>query len=326
MKIFVFSSTKGIEKLFPVLKKTSPESYTFFAAKEFLKKLKEIPSGSLIYLDVSAYDVKTLNKNLGAIIKRNSLSAGIIDPKGSISDPAMLFHSGACDYIGKDLFRKKFDAKRFIAAARFSDMNHESTGDLTIADAVPLSGMDWKTVRSGKEYKFCFLFIELDRQKEIKSSQFGGQNKNPADMFRKYVETQLKGSGGKIWMWMDHGGLILFPFNGTTCSGIAPMLKLILNRVIFEVDESIFNEMLSFRTALHIGSTVYRDRGDTGKIVSDSINFIFHLGQKRAEPGSVYITEDILSILPATLVPLFQPKDEYEGRKIFCMKRLLDKA
>ncbi|MBP7583491.1 MAG: hypothetical protein KBA61_05635, partial [Spirochaetes bacterium] len=37
----------------------------------------------------------------------------------------------------------------------------------------------------------------------------------------------------------------------------------------------------------HVGNTVYRVRGDTGSIISDSINSIFHLGQKYA-PDSSY--------------------------------------
>jgi hypothetical protein len=325
MKIVIFSDNKAIVNVFPSLKKGGSDSYEVFPSAQCAKLTKKLEPGSLVYLDATSFKTALL-KMLSALGKRDDISTAVIDPKGIVIDPAQLFHCGAADYIGKDLVKKKFSAQRFKVVTDFSDVMHECFTEDTGENAIPLSGPDWKLVRSGKEYRFCFLFVELDRGSSIKTSQFGGQNKNPADMFKKYVETQLKGSGGKVWMWMDYSGLILFPFDGKTCSAVAPLLRLILNRSIFVVDESIFNQMLSFRVALHIGSTAYRDRGDTGKIVSDTINFIFHLGQKRAEPGSVYVSEEVRSLIPPTLSELFTDADEFEGRKIFRMKRLADKG
>jgi hypothetical protein len=325
MKIVIFSDTKTIVNLFPPLKKGGSDSYEVFPSAQCAKLIKKLDPGSLVYLDATSFKAALL-KTLAALRKRDDISTAVIDPKGSVLDPAQLFHCGAADYIGKDLVKKKFSAQRFKIVTDFSDVMHECFTEDSGKNAIPHSGSDWKQVRSGKEYMFCFLFVELDRGSNIKTSQFGGQNKNPADLFKKYVETQLKGSGGKVWMWMDYSGLILFPFDGKSCSAVTPLLKLILNRSIFVVNESIFNQMLSFRIALHIGSTVYRDRGDTGKIVSDTINFIFHLGQKRADPGSVYVSEDVQAMIPPTLTGLFSDAGEYEGRKIFRMKRLADKG
>jgi hypothetical protein len=326
MKIAVFSDNKSLSKTFPPLKKSGTDSYEFFPASSFSKEFKKLPSGSLVYIDAECFEAKTLLKNVLSLVKRDDLAAGIIDAKGTVIDPASLFFAGASDYIGKDLFKKKFSASRFTDAALFSKKCSEAEQDISLANAVPVSGSDWKNVKSGKEYQFCFLFVEMDGKKLSQSSSFGTQTINASELFRKYVETQLKGSGGKVWMWMDNGGLILFPFDGRSCPAISSMLRLILNRIIFVVEESIFNEIISMRIALHIGSTLYRDRGDTGKIVSDSINFIFHLGQKRAEPGSVYLTDEIKNLLPAQIDNLFASEGSYEGRSIYKMKKLMDKA
>jgi hypothetical protein len=324
MKIAVFSKSKTINGAFPALKKNGGDEYLFFPATAFAKEYKKLPAGSLVYLDADSFDAKTLSKNISLIAKQDHLLAGIFDAKGSVIDPASFFFAGASDYIGKDLVKKKFSAGRFADAASFAGKYAEEGADISLANAVPVSGSDWKSVKSGKEYQFCFLFVEMDGKKVSQTSTFGEQTVNASELFRKYVESQLKGSGGKVWMWMDNGGLILFPFDGRSCPAISSILRLVLNRIIFCVDESIFNQIISMRIAMHIGSTMYRDRGDTGKIVSDSINFIFHLGQKRAEPGTVYVTEEIKKLLPPQIDKMFGDEGTYEGRTIFKMKKLQD--
>jgi hypothetical protein len=96
---------------------------------------------------------------------------------------------------------------------------------------------------------------------------------------------------------------------------------LMLNQRLISAEEFCYDFLVSFRVALHIGNTVYQLRGDTGTIVSDSINSIFHLGQKFAEPGSLYLTEDVRPLLPAGLEKSFVSEGIYEGREILRMRR-----
>ena len=319
MNIFVFSSTKGIEKSFSAKKGASVE---FAAPAEFAKKIKGIPAGSVVYLDASSFEKGALGKALASAVKRGGIAAGIIDPKGALDDPAALFHAGAADYIGKDILKAGVKSARFDAAASFAGaVECREEAQAPPAASVPVSGADWKGVVSGREYMFCFLFVELDRVGSLKAAQFGGQGANPAELFRQFIETQLRGSGGKMWMWSDFGGVILFPFDGKKCPVIEPLFRLVLNRTLFSAEESLATTALSFRAAVHIGPTRFRDRGETGKIVSDSVNFIFHLGQKRAQPGCAYVTREVRDLFPAHIADFFDGDGSYEGRDLFVMKR-----
>ena len=319
MNVFVFSSTKGIEKSFPAKKGVT---VAFAEPGEFAKKIKIVPPGSAVYLDASSFEGAALVKALAAAVKRGGIAAGIIDPKGTVSDVAALFHAGAADYIGKELLKAGVKSSRFDAAAAFSGAAAcREDAPAEPAVSIPLSGSDWKGVVSGREYMFCFLFVELDRVGSLKAAQFGGQGANPAELFRQFIETQLRGSGGKMWMWSDFGGVILFPFDGKKCSVIEPLFRLVLNRTLFSAEESLATTALSFRAAVHIGPTRFRDRGETGKIVSDSVNFIFHLGQKRAQPGCVYITREVRDLFPEHVAEYFNGDGSYEGRELFVMKR-----
>jgi hypothetical protein len=74
--------------------------------------------------------------------------------------------------------------------------------------------------------------------------------------------------------------------------------------------------------ALHYGVINYKQPGKTGTIISDAVNFIFHLGAKKAEPGRLTISGDLPDVtVPENLKDLFIPAGEYEGRKIWQTKK-----
>jgi hypothetical protein len=97
-------------------------------------------------------------------------------------------------------------------------------------------------------------------------------------------------------------------------------LRILLSSVFYDYEESLLPGRLSFRMALSVGTTVYKD-GDTGKIVSDAVNSIFHLGRRFTGPGQFLITADAHELVPAQLRGFFQAAGSYEGRRIHRMLR-----
>jgi len=93
-----------------------------------------------------------------------------------------------------------------------------------------------------------------------------------------------------------------------------------LDRNIISAEDIGFNIPLSYRISLHIGNTVYKNRGDTGHIVSDTINSVFHIGQKYAGPGGFYVTQEIFPFIPKGLDAYFIPAGVFEGREIRRMR------
>jgi hypothetical protein len=321
MKLFVFTNTKGAGKWFSSIKKgpTSPE---FFPSADLKKTEKKIPKGSVVYIDAASFAGKDFIKAISPLLIRDDICLGIIDPKDSVADIADLFHKGAADYLGKDLIKKGISLKRIAAVQSFRGIAcNESAPAVTKSFIV--SGRDWKKITQGKEYTFCMMLIELDKTSEVKTSNFGGGHQNPSDIFRKFIDQQIESTCGKVWIWNNTGGIILFPFDGNCCEALLPALRMTLHRNIFSIDESIFTAPISFRIAIHIGNTVYKERGDTGTIVSDAINFIHHLGQKKAEAGSLYITDETLECIPESFRDFFISEGSFEGRAIYRMKHLV---
>lgn len=187
----------------------------------------------------------------------------------------------------------------------------------------PVSGNDWKKITQGKEYTFSFMYIELDDQKEIKKRFPGNALEDFTRKFHNFVEQSVSDINGKIWMWADLGGLVLVPFDGETCPAVFKGFNMMLNRRIMSFENFDYDMLFSYRIAIHIGSTVYQSRGDTGRIVSDSVNSIHHLKQNFAGAGKMYLTEEAYKFIPRGFENYFVKAGTYEGREIYRMLELL---
>lgn len=322
MEVYIFSDLKNIDTYFRDIKKSKNVTLNVSPAAE-LRKIKRIaPPGSIIYADLSSFAKKEVPGILKFLARLADYRYAVIDPNGAAEDIAGLFHNGASDYIGKKIIKTGITRNRLQQAMDFQKLEYEAEIKKLPKTNYVLSGSDWKNITQGRIYTFCFMFIELDYANEIKS--FGmEQFKKVIGSFRGYLEDLIKPINGKIWIWNDFGGLILFPFNGKKCDSIETALMLMINRKLLSAEIIQLDIMLSYRIAMHIGNTMYKSSGNTGTIVSDSINSIFHLGQKFAEAGNFYLTEDIFSMMPEGLTNCFIKAGQYEERNIFRMRRVL---
>ncbi len=322
MKIIIFSNTKNIEKSFAGLAKNKSNVLQISPAAELKKTIKKIPGGSIVYADLSSFRATEAPQALKLLAKLEGSSYGVIDPKGAVTDIGGLFHNGAADYLNAPLLKKGVALKRLEEIIKFKNIQAPDQKLKEFKkDYIP-SGNDWKKILVGKEYTFCFMLIELDNKNDLKAT--GPEQFNRiSSAFRQYVEGMVAPLHGKIWIWMDFGGLVLFPFDGKKCEAIETAFRIMLDRKLMSATIVQLDINLSYRIAIHIGNTVYKSKGETGTIISDSINSVFHLGQKYAEPGCFYMTDEAFLQTPAGMMNMFVPAGTYEGRNILRMRKLL---
>jgi hypothetical protein len=322
MKILIFSNTKNIEKSFAGLTKDKGNVIQVAPAAQLKKTAKKIETGSLVYADLSSFGKAEVPLALKLLAKLEGSSYAVIDPKGAVTDVAGLFRAGAADYLTAPLLKKGVPLKRLEEIMKFKNIEapNEKLKALT-KNYIP-SGSDWKKIQTGKEYTFCFMLVELDNKSDLKSTG-PEQFSRITSAFRQYIEGAVTPLNGRIWIWMDFGGLVLFPFDGKKCDAIESAFRLMLDRKLMSATVVQLDINLEYRIAVHIGNTVYKSKGETGNIISDSINSVFHLGQKYAEEGCFYITDDAFLFTPAGLMNMFVPAGTYEGRNILRMRKML---
>lgn len=323
MDIVLFTDRSSVEKQFDAVRRSRVHAFSCHPLSELRKRVKTVDRGSFLYVDITGYEEDERSRLLAYLSRLKDFHYGIIDTEGKLKDVASLFHNGASDYVNRGLLIEGMSVKRISKASLLRSIEsaeqRPSVSTIDGQKAIP-SGRDWGTVRSGHEYTFGMMYIELDRQTTLKNKLSEGQLNSLMNSFQDYIERSVAPYWGKIWIWNDFGGLILFPYNGQKSEAPVVCLKLMLDRKIFSVEETKLDTILSYRIAFHIGNTVYKRKGDTGTIVSKSINAIFHLGQKYLHEGQFYITEEALNLSHEGIRDSFTPVGNYEGYDIYRMK------
>ncbi len=322
MKVVVFSSNSSLINTV----NSNVSQAAVYAPSTLTKTINNSLEPLLVYLDVSSFNDKLL-KRISFLTSKEKIYFGILDPQGEVEDVAELYLAGAVDYLAKKRINTEFSRKRFDRINRYleqfridyrEEIELQKTNTKTVKYITTEKG--WQEIVPGREYTFSIMFIELDGKYDMEKI-FGKRNLEVAlSVFRKYLERNISHYGGRIWMWFQFGGIALFPFNGRECESVYCGFRIMLYKLMHDVEESLFPNFISFRIALLLGNITYQEN-DTGEVISDSINTIFHLGRKHAEQGQFYVTKDILEFAPPPLTPYFIPVGNFEGIPIFRMRR-----
>jgi hypothetical protein len=290
--------------------------------KDFRREVlaREIPT--LCYLDIASLPPGRLAGCLRLIRSRPQVSYGLIDRRGELRDVARLFQEGAADYVNREALRKGVGARRLLRVLAYLRTRRSEVPvglpGATSGRLLP-SGTDWSGVVPEREYTFCLLFVELDGREEMEK-KYGVKNLGIAlASFRSFLEGAVKPSHGRLWIWTGFGGIVLFPFSGADCPALGCLFRLVLFRHLYDVEQSLFPNFLSYRLAMMIGNLTYTQR-NVGSVVADSLNSVFHLGTQFAKPGQFYVTEDVLRFGHPAFKDYFLEAGDFEGRRILRMR------
>ncbi|HKJ86356.1 MAG TPA: hypothetical protein VKA06_09795 [Spirochaetia bacterium] len=329
MTIIVVTSSRSVKKAFASAGRSRTYSVEFMSPdriKDALAHADSLPE-SFLYLDADGTDVRTLKRRIKSLRDARPYRYGIIDPGGNVADVAELFHHAAADYVSKPLLGAGVSTARLRRVVEFEPVPVVRNAN----DHVPEhenhqifpSGTDWTSVRDGEEYTFLMLYAGIDEAGDLrrKSSEafLGSLRKS----FSSMLENAFADFNARVWMWKEDEGLLLMPFDGRQIDAMIPALRQVLNRAPINVDEFSQYGELSWRLALHLGNTTYRSGGRTGSIVSESLNFLFHLGSQFVDPGGLAVTAPCYALIPEPVRPLLNHRGEFESVHVYALRDLV---
>jgi hypothetical protein len=315
MNLAIFTNSSIIKKAFSSIENSKAAKLEFIPLKDLRKDIKAMRKKDLIYIDISTFDQKQANSILTFLSKQDNRIFGIIDPKNQIQDIAGLFFRGITDYIGKLLLKSNISLNRIKKAMEFGcDPDRE---DIIPKNEDYIFLDDWKSIKFGKEYTFTFLYIGIDNIDKIKQRYNADILVKLQNNLHNYLTNFFKPYNGKIWIWNNFSGLVLFPFDGKDIGAVYAGCRLFLNQKIIAIECMNINTVVTFRIVMHIGNTIYKKRGNTGNIISNTINSIFHLGIKFIKPENFNITKDVFIYLKNGLKDNFVPCGTFEGNEIY---------
>ena len=292
----------------------------------------EFSSDDQVYIDVSDFSPAELKKVIGQI-KKSGCFWGIIDPKGAAEDPASFFFIGAGDYIGPALVKKGLDKKRFAEALSWAAGAGGKEADKTEKPLNEKKGpklptqkfKGWKSIRTGTTDSFFFIFVSLSGKTNLRALVGESVFNATKTRLRDVLQQGLREANALPWMETEDTSLFLVP--GTIDDGKAAVeaaLKLILNSQLISIEKLLLSVKVDFTIAMHYGKTIFQAPGKTGAVISESVNYIFHLGTKKAEGGRLTITDDVPDeAVPDELKDLFVDAGVFENIPIRHSKRII---
>ncbi|MDR2618082.1 MAG: hypothetical protein LBC62_04345 [Treponema sp.] len=290
-----------------------------------------------IYLDISGLKAPNLKKALGQIKKKN-VSWGIVDPKGESEDPAAFFFEGASDYLGPKILKAGLTKKRLAAAALWQARGASAAKEKESAKAPPAkepartgpklqSGKfpGWSSIKPGTVTPFFFLFISIEGDSNIRARVGEAAFTSLKNRLRGFLCRRFESAKALLWMETEGNCLFLIPPRAALIrEAVIESLKLLMAAPLIGIENLGLPFPVHFTIALHYGKTPYRAPGKTGNVISDAVNFIFHLGMKRAEKDRLTVSgETPREAIPEKLDSLFIDAGEYEGRSLRHSRRFI---
>jgi len=320
MRLLVCSADPGNRKLAAFLRRSPPAADAeILSPQAFSRSIKKSAPGAIVYFFLPELgERKALS--LGAKLSGIEGSAwGVIDPAGEAEDPAAFFFAGARDYIGPKLFKEGVGQKRLAAAMAFASIL-DACPDEASAPKFP----GWEKLKEGEQIEARFCYVALADQEGLRERVGEIRLGKLKDEFASFLESWSKESSGILWIREAGGCLLLFPPADEGANPVLSAFRLLLDRVLVGYEIFRLQAPLSFRFAFHAGRTVWRKRGATGTVVSDDVNYVFHLGQRTTSDGLIVVSEAAASSIPACLRDLFSCAGAFEGREIRVSRRFKD--
>jgi hypothetical protein len=314
--IYLLSEDKKIIRQFSKVLEGSLYRFEVIEDVQFRKNLKEILKGALIYLDIQDYRQKDLVEVLQYLPKLDQYNYAIVDTTGKLKDSGAIFLNGASDYISKAALEKNLDIRRFKKAVEFYPLETEEQ-----KDDILLSGTDWKKIREGREYTFCFLYIQMELPDDWHSRAGKDLRERIKRDFYRHIDTEAARYNGRTWIREEFKQIVLFPYDGESCDSVMMPIQLMLNRILISAEEYDLSDIVTFSAVFHIGNTLYLKSGNTGNIISDDINLIHHISSSFGEKGNLYISQNAAAYIPEGLTCLFVDMGTYKNLKIYRMKQ-----
>jgi len=297
----------------------------------FVRAIKKKAAGAFCYIDLGLGDDKILDlaSRLESI---EDCGWGVLDTGSGSRDPAAFFFAGASDYVGPGLFKEGLGPGRLDEALGYAGLLDEDGEEELDPDAegriqpgsAAEAGTAWSSLKEGSDVKVRFCYAAIGNQKSLLERIGDKRLGKLIEDFSAFLESWSKDCGGIVWIRESAGCLLLFPPQDEGVNPLLAAFRLLLNRTLIGYEAFKLEVPLSFRFAFHAGRTMWKKPGATGDVVSEDVNFAFHLGLKAAADGQILVSADAQKSIPPPLRDLFSPGGDFEGRALMASRKFRD--
>ena len=300
----------------------------FISDTALARAIKKKVNGTFIYFDAKL----GLERLLDLASKLDGLEDcgwGVLDRDGEAEDPAALFFAGAGDYVGPALFKAGLGPGRLEEALVYAGLAEGEAGDdpEDSGAGVPrgMGGFPgWSSLEEGAEVSVRFCYAAIGDQKGLLERIGDKRLDKLKEDFAAFLEPWSKECGGLVWIKESLGCLLLFPPLDEGMNPVLAAFRLLLDRALIGYEIFKLEVPMTFRFAFHAGHTTWKKPGATGSVVSEDVNFVFHLGMKAAGDSYILASADAEKAVPPSLREFFVAAGDFEGRSLLASRKFKD--
>lgn len=183
--------------------------------------------------------------------------------------------------------------------------------------------VNWGSLRDGRSYEITVLSIDIVGNSRLVKKY--GMKKMERFYYQlwRFLKDKLALYDGRLWSWAGDGGICAFTFKDHVDRAVLFAVELQCNMPIFNMSpDKPISEDIQLRIGIDSGK--FKFYGDTGQIVSDTVNYAAHLEKKGTEPGKIGVSDTVIKQLDSTVATVFVEAGEFEDRESYISFRKLD--
>ena len=129
----------------------------------------------------------------------------------------------------------------------------------------------------------------------------------------RFLEHKLNDYDGRLWNWAGDGGLLAFTFDGHVDRAVMCAVDIQSSLPLFNISPTTpITERVELRLGVDTGTVTFLS--DTGRIISDVINYAAHLEKNATQAGYVSLSQRVCFQCSPRILSIFEDAGDFEGR------------
>jgi len=180
-----------------------------------------------------------------------------------------------------------------------------------VEDAMKL--LNWGSLRDGREYPFVIASMDICHNSELVKKHTTKVMEKVYYRLGEFLKAKLDHWEGRIWSWAGDGGICGFRGEDSPPSAVSCCLEILATLPVFNMQpDRAIKDAIELRIGLDYGPVKFF--ADTGRIVSEVINYAAHLEKKGTKACALSVSDTVHSRLPPAMQKMFAVEHVFEGR------------
>ncbi|MBN2403206.1 MAG: adenylate/guanylate cyclase domain-containing protein [Spirochaetes bacterium] len=184
---------------------------------------------------------------------------------------------------------------------------------------------NWGTLKEGREYSVTIASLDICGNTDLVIKYKSGIVEEVYFRLWEFIRRKLDQYNGRIWTWAGDGGILAFRNDKGIHTGISCCMEILFSLPVFNSSplKQIPDE-ISLRIGMDSGMIKFYN--DTGKIVSEVINYASKLEKNATSPNGLSVSDNIYKHLSSAMKRMFTDNTKFNGKTAHSLKYEYSKA